>query len=79
MKRMLVCVKQAVDVTQLKVDPATRQLVTAGAPKKMSDFDKNALEEAIKIKEKLGGEVVTLTVGHEEAKASIAGRISDWC
>lgn len=61
--------KQAVDVSQLKVDPATRQLVTAGAPKKMSDFDKNALEEAIRIKEKLGGEIITLTVSPEDAKA----------
>ena len=69
MKRILVCVKQAVDVSQLKVNPATRQLITVGAPRKMSDFDKNALEEAIRIKEKLGGEVVTLTVGHEDAKA----------
>jgi electron transfer flavoprotein beta subunit len=70
LKRILVCLKQAVDVSQLKVDPATRELVTAGAPKKMSDFDKNALEEAIRIKEKLGGvEVVTLTVSPEDAKA----------
>jgi len=60
--------KQAVDVSQLKVDPATRQLVTAGAPRKMSDFDKNALEEAIRIKEKLGGEIITLTVSSEDAK-----------
>jgi len=61
--------KQAIDVSQLKVDAATRQLVTASAPKKMSDFDKNALEEAIRIKEKLGGEIVTLTVSSEDAKA----------
>jgi electron transfer flavoprotein beta subunit len=70
LKRILVCLKQAVDVSQLKADPATRQLITAGAPKKISDFDKNALEEAIKIKEKLGGvEVLTLTVSSEDAKA----------
>ena len=69
MKRILVCLKQAVDVSQLKVDPATRRLVTAGAPKKISDFDKNALEEAIRIREKLGGvEVLTLTVSPEDAK-----------
>jgi electron transfer flavoprotein beta subunit len=69
LKRILVCLKQAVDVSQLKVDPATRGLVTAGAPKKMSDFDKNALEEAIRLKEKLGGvEVITLTVSPEDAK-----------
>jgi electron transfer flavoprotein beta subunit len=70
LRRILVCIKQAVDVSQLKVDPATRQLLIAGAPKKMSDFDKNALEEAIRIKEKLGdAEVFTLTVTAEDAKA----------
>jgi electron transfer flavoprotein beta subunit len=70
MKRIIVCLKQAVDVSQLKVDPATRQLITAGAPRKISDFDKNALEEAIRIKEKLGGiEIFTLTVDSEDAKA----------
>lgn len=69
MKRIVVCLKQAVDVSQLKVDPATRQLITAGAPKKISDFDKNALEEAIRVKEKLGGiEILTVTVSSEDAK-----------
>jgi len=70
LKRIIVCLKAAVDVSQLKVDPATRQLITAGAPKKISDFDKNALEEAVRIKEKLGGvEVFTLTISSEDAKA----------
>lgn len=70
MRRIIVCLKQAVDVSQLKVDPATRQLMTAGAPRKISDFDKNALEEAIRIKEKLGDvEILTLTVTSEDAKA----------
>jgi len=70
LRRIIVCLKQAVDVSQLKVDPATRQLITASAPRKMSDFDKNALEEAIKIKEKLGdAEIYTVTVSTEDAKA----------
>jgi electron transfer flavoprotein beta subunit len=69
--RITVCLKHSVDVTQLKADPSTRRLVTAGAPRKISDFDKNALEEAVRLKEKLGGEVVTLTVCAEEAKTSI--------
>jgi electron transfer flavoprotein beta subunit len=69
LKRIIVCLKQAVDVSQLKVDPATRQLITAGTPRKISDFDKNALEEAINIREKLGGiEVFTLTVTSEDAR-----------
>jgi electron transfer flavoprotein beta subunit len=70
LRRIIVCLKQAVDVSQLKVDAATRQLLTAGAPRKISDFDKNALEEAIRIKGKLGdAEVFTLTIAAEDAKA----------
>jgi len=71
MVRILVCVKQALDVSQLKVDSATRRLILVDAPKKISDFDKNALEEAIRIKEKLGGEVLTVTVGPEDAKTTL--------
>ena len=70
MKRIIVCLKQAVDVSQLRVDSATRQLLIASAPRKMSDFDRNALEEAIRLKEKLGDvEIFTLTVTSEDAKA----------
>src|SRR4030065_1754428 len=69
LKRIIVCMKQAVDVSQLKVDPASRQLVMAGALRKMSDFDKNALEEAVRIKGKLGGEIVTRTASPDDAKA----------
>jgi len=72
LKRIIVCLKQAVDVSQLRVDSATRQLLIASAPRKMSDFDKNALEEAIRVKEKLGDvEVFTLTVTSEDAKAVV--------
>jgi electron transfer flavoprotein beta subunit len=69
LNRIIVCLKQAIDVSQLKVDPSTRQLITAGAAKKISDFDKNALEEAIRIKEKIGNvEILTVTVASEDAK-----------
>jgi len=71
MFKIIVCLKQAIDVAQLKIDSQTRRLITAEAPRKISDFDKNALEEAIKIKERLGGEVVTVTVSAEEAKTTV--------
>lgn len=70
LKRIIVCLKQAVDVSQLKVEPSTRRLITASAPRKISNFDKNALEEAIKIREKIGEiEVYTITVSSEDTKA----------
>lgn len=72
MRRIIVCLKQSVDVSQLKADPSTRQLLIASAPRKISDFDKNALEEAIRIKEKLGdAEIFTVTLSSEDAKATL--------
>jgi len=69
--RIFVCVKQALDVAELKIDSATRQPIIAGVPRKISDFDKNAIEEAVRLKEKIGGEVTTITVGLEEAKTTL--------
>lgn len=68
MLRIIVCVKQALDVTQIKADPATRQLITVDAKRKISDFDKNAIEAALQIKEKQEAEVTALTVSAEDAK-----------
>lgn len=71
MTRIIVCVKQAVDVTQLKIDPATRRPLTENAPRKISDMDKNALEEAVRLKEKHGGEILVLIAGDDGAKTAL--------
>lgn len=65
---IIVCAKQVVDVAEIKVDPASKKPILAGVPQKISDMDKNALEEAIKIKEKHGGKITILTVGNPDAK-----------
>jgi electron transfer flavoprotein beta subunit len=71
MPKILVCIKQALDVAELKIDSATRRPIIAGVPRKISDFDKNALEEAVRLKEKAGGEVMVITVGPEEARMAL--------
>lgn len=68
---IVVCIKQVVDVSQVKVDEASSKLILTGIPLKTSDFDKNAMEEAIKIKEKLNGKLIVMTVGSESASESI--------
>jgi len=45
MPKIVVCMKQALDVAEIKIDSATRCPITVGVPRKISDFDKNALEE----------------------------------
>jgi electron transfer flavoprotein alpha/beta subunit len=71
MPKTIVCIKQAVDVTEIKVDSATRRLITVDAPRRISEFDKNALEEAVRLKERLGGEVVVVTATPEDAKMTV--------
>jgi electron transfer flavoprotein beta subunit len=65
---IIVCAKQVVDVAEIKVDSSTKKPILVGIPQKISDMDKNALEEAIKIKEKHGGKITVLTVGAPDAK-----------
>jgi len=68
---IIVCAKQVVDVSEMKVDPSTKKPILQGVPQKISDIDKNAMEEAIKIKEKHGGKITVVTVGPSDAKERI--------
>lgn len=68
--KIAVCVKHAVDESELKVDAAGKPQLE-GASTKMGTFDKNAVEEALRIKGAVGGEAIAVTVGRAEAKKSL--------
>jgi electron transfer flavoprotein beta subunit len=68
---IVVCAKQVVDVGEIKVNPSTNKPVVEGIPKKISDIDKNAVEEAIRIKEKVGGKITIMTVGPPDAREKV--------
>jgi electron transfer flavoprotein beta subunit len=70
MVRTVVCAKQVFDLEGLKVDPKARSLITERVERKISDFDKNALEEALRIREKHGGSVVVVTLGPPTASVA---------
>lgn len=67
---IVVCAKDVVDASEMKIDSSNKPIIE-GIPKKISDIDKNALEEAIKIKEKHGGKITVLTVGYSDSKERI--------
>ena len=64
---IIVCIKQIYDLGQIRVDTASKEPVTEGVARKISDFDKNALEEAVRIKEKHGGKVFAVIKGTKDA------------
>ncbi len=68
--RFAVCVKHAIDETELRIEPGGKPLVD-GAAGKMSTFDKNAVEEALRLRSSKSGEVVALTVGGPDARKTL--------
>jgi electron transfer flavoprotein beta subunit len=68
---IIVCAKQIVDISEMKVDSSTNKPILSGIPQKISDIDKNAMEEAIKIKDKHSGKITVITVATNDAKERI--------
>ena len=69
--KIAVCVKQVPDATVHKrIDPATKRLDRSGEAA-LNPTDLNAVEEALRIKEAHGGEVVLVCVGPEKAVESL--------
>ena len=69
--KIAVCVKQVPDATVHKrIDPGTRRLDRSGEGA-LNPTDLNAVEEALRIKEAEGGEVVLVSLGPERAVDSL--------
>ena len=71
MVNIIVLVKQVLHPAELKVDKASKTLVTQGVPLVISETDKNAIEEAVRIKEKHGGKITVITMGSPQAKEAL--------
>ena len=69
--RQVVLLKDIPDLTEIKLNSETRAPLVEGVKRKISDVDKRALEEAIRIKESVGGEVIALSMGDEKTKTAL--------
>lgn len=74
--RWVVAVKHGVDVNLTRADPATGLIDLRHAPRKTSDFDKNAVEEAVRLREKHGGTVTAVTVGSASAREALRDAVA---
>ena len=71
MLNILVCVKQIPDVDLVKMDPETGNLVRAGVPTLTNPLDLNALEAAVRVKERFGGKITLITMGPPMAEETL--------
>ncbi|MDD4956190.1 MAG: electron transfer flavoprotein subunit beta/FixA family protein [Candidatus Omnitrophica bacterium] len=78
--KILVLIKQVPDSTDVKIDPVTNTLKREGVAAVINPFDMYAIEEAIRVKEKLGdSEVVVICMGPPQADQALREAISMGC
>ncbi len=71
MLKILCCVKQCPDVDQMRMDPATGNLVREGVPAILNPQDANAVAAAVAVKKAYGAEITLITMGPPPAEAQL--------
>lgn len=72
----VVCLKQVPDSSEVRIDPKTNTLMREGVPSIINPYDAHALEEAIRLKERVGGKVTIITMGPPQAKEALKKAMS---
>lgn len=67
--KIVVCIKQVPDTTEVKINPQTGTLIREGVPSIMNPDDKGGLEFALRLKDKYGAHVTVITMGLPQADA----------
>ena len=68
MLRIVVLVKMVPDVSQLRFNPETNALIREGVKNTINPFDRRAVEAGVIMREKEGGQVVTVSMGPPSAE-----------
>ena len=69
--KLLVCIKQVPATQQVEVDPETGVLKRDGVSSKINPYDLYALEAALTLRERLGGEITVLSMGPNQAAEAL--------
>lgn len=74
--KIVVCLKQVPDTTDVKIDPVTNTLVREGVPSIPNPYDLHALEMALRIKDRYGARVIAVSMGPPQAKSVLKKALS---
>lgn len=69
--KIVVCVKQVPDTTEVRLDPVTGTLIRDGVPSIINPDDKAGIEAALRIKDQVGGTVTILSMGPPQADVAL--------
>ncbi len=78
--RIIVCIKQVPNTTDVKIDPKTNTLIREGVESIINPFDMYAIEEAIRLKERLKDSLelttTVVTMGPPQAESALREALS---
>lgn len=72
----VVCIKQVPDTTDVRIDPKTNTLMREGVASIINPFDMYAIEEALRLRERVGGKVTAISMGPPQAEAALREAIA---
>ena len=73
---IVVCIKQVPDTTDVKINPETNTLIREGVESIINPFDMYAIEEAVRLKERFGGQATVVTMGPPQADSALREALS---
>ncbi len=73
---IVVCIKQVPDTHDVKIDPKTNTLMREGVASIVNPFDMYAIEEALRIRDRVGGSVTALSMGPPQAATALREAIA---
>jgi len=77
---IIVCIKQTPATANIQIDPTTGTLKREGMAAEINPFDKYALEEAVRLKERVPGSTVSVvTMGPPQAEEALREAIGLGC
>ncbi|MDR2426601.1 MAG: electron transfer flavoprotein subunit beta/FixA family protein [Endomicrobium sp.] len=73
---IIVCIKQVPNTTNVQIDAETGRLKREGVESIINPFDEYAIEEGVRLKERIGGKVIVVTMGPPQAESALREAIS---
>lgn len=73
---IIVLVKQVPDTSEVKINRETNTLIRDGVPSIINPYDRYAIEEALRLREKHGGKVTAVTMGPPQAADALKEAVS---
>jgi electron transfer flavoprotein alpha subunit len=77
--KVVICIKQVPDVSELKFDPEKKTLIREGVPNFTNPYDRTAIVEAVRLTKAHGGETVAVTMGPPQAREALVEALALGC